>query len=79
MWQEVLSHLVQLGPNGGMERRGRKEQKKKMKEKKRVLERERHHLLSKLPGDRTGGFKWSKRKSSSSMQGLRIETGVMEF
>ena len=40
MWQEVLSHLAQLVPNGGMERRGRKEQKKKRKEKYRVLERD---------------------------------------
>ena len=34
MWQEVLSHLAQLGPNGEMERRGRKEQKKKEGKKK---------------------------------------------
>ena len=30
-------------------------------------------------GDRTGGFKRSKKKSSSSRQGLCIETGVGEF
>ena len=73
MWQEVLSHLAQLGPNGGMERRGRKEHKKRKGEKKR------HHLPSRFPNDRTGSFKRSKRKSSSSLQGLRIETEVVEF
>ena len=36
-------------------------------------------LLSRFPGDRIGDFKRSKRKSSSSRQGLRIETGVEEF
>ena len=45
-------------------------------EKKRELYRERLHLLSKFPDDRTDGFKRSKRKSSSSRQGLRIETGI---
>ena len=53
--------------------------KKEKEGKKRVVERERLHLLSKFPGDRTGGFRRSKRKSSSSRQGLRIETGVGEF
>ena len=53
--------------------------REKGEEKERVLERERLHLLSKFPDDRTEGFRWSKRKSSSSRQGLRIETGVGEF
>ena len=48
-------------------------------EKKRELYRERLHLLSKFPDDRTDGFKRSKRKSSTLRQGLRIETGVGEF
>ena len=52
---------------------------KKEEERERVLERERLHLLSKFPNDRTGGFRQSKRKSSTSRQGLRIETGVVEF
>ena len=50
--------------------------KKKEEEKERVLERERLHLLSKFSDDRTDGFRRSKRKSSSSRQGLRIETGI---
>ena len=53
--------------------------REKVEEKERVLERERLHLLSKFPDDRTEGFRRSKRKSSSSRQGLRIETGVGEF
>ena len=40
MWQEVLSHLVQLGPNGGMERRGRKEHKKNEGKKESFRERD---------------------------------------
>ena len=57
-------------------------EKKKKKEGKRgrkresFRERERLHLLSKFPDDRTDGFRRSKRKSSSSQQGLRIETGI---
>ena len=79
MWQEVLSHLAQLGLNGGMERRGRKEHKNK-RNKKREFWRERHHLLlSRFPDDRTDGFRRSKRKSSSSLQGLHIKIGVVEF
>ena len=50
--------------------------KKKEEEKERVLERERLHLLSKFSDDRTDGFRRSKRKSSSSRQRLRIETGI---
>ena len=45
----------------------------------RSLRGERLHLLSKFLGNRNRGFKRSKRKSSTSRQGLRIETGVGEF
>ena len=56
----------------------KKKAEKKEEEKERVLERE-THLLSKFPDGRTGVYRQSKRKSSSSRQGLRIETGVGEF
>ena len=69
--------MAHLETNTGMGEKKRAE--KKEEEKERVLERDRLQLLSKFPDDRTGGFKRSKRKSSSSRQGLRIETGVGEF
>ena len=47
--------------------------------KKESLREERLHLLSKFLRNRNRGFKRSKRKSSTSRQGLRIETGVGEF
>ena len=56
----------------------RKEQKRKRKKKREFL-RERLHPLFKFPDDRTSGLRRSKMKSSSSQQGLRIETGVEEF
>ena len=52
------SHLTHLGPTGGMGREGEKGEKKKKKEK--ALERERLYLISKFPGNRTGGFRRSK-------------------
>ena len=58
---------------------GRERKRQTRFEKRGVLERERLHILSKFPGDWTGGFRRSKRKSSSSQQGLRIETGIEEF
>ena len=51
----------------------------KKRKKKREFERERLHLLSGFFDDRNRGFKRSNRKSSTSRQGLRIETGVGEF
>ena len=47
--------------------------------KEESLREERLHLLSKFLRNRNRGFKRSKRKSSTSRQGLRIETGVGEF
>ena len=55
----------------------KKEKERKGRERKSC--RERLHLLSKFPGDQTDGFKRSKKKSSFSRQGLRIETGIGEF
>ena len=69
--------MAHLGANSGMGEKKRAE--KKEEEKERVLERETLHLLSKFPDDRTGGFRWSKRKSASSQQGIHIEIGVREF
>ena len=73
-----------LGPTwtkrwDGEEREEGRKKKKEKEEKKKEFWRERHHLLSRFPNDRTGNFRRSKRKSSSSLQGLRIETGVVEF
>ena len=77
MWQVrgqvLLTQLDQIGwerEGGGEKREG---------DLKREFERERLHLLSKFLGNRTDGFKRSKRKSSSSRQGLSIEIGIGEF
>ena len=43
------------------------------------LERERLHLLSKIPGDRTVGFRRGKEQSCSPRQGLRVGTSFGEF
>ena len=36
-------------------------------------------LLSRFPGNRTGGYRWSKKKSASPCRELRVETGNGEF
>ena len=59
---------------GGGVGRGRKNKKGGFK--KESLREER---LSKFLKNWNRGFKRSKRKSSTSRQGLRIETGVGEF
>ena len=70
--------LTHLRPNSGMgEEEGRENRKGGFK--KESWREERLHLLSKFLGNRNRGFKRSKRKSSTSRQGLRIETGVGEF
>ena len=72
--------LTHLRPNIGMgEEGGWGTEKQKGGDLERSLRGERLHLLSKFLGNRNRGFKWSKRKSSTSRQGLRIETGVGEF
>ena len=71
------SHLTHLGPNR-WDGRGREEKEKKEGKKERAW-REKLYLLSKFPGDRTGGFKQSKRESSSPRQELRIEIEIGEF
>ena len=75
MASERTSHLTSIFSQPV----GREGEEKGKPDLKRESFRERLHLLSKFPGDRTGGFKRSKRKSSSSRQGFRIETGVGEF
>ena len=40
---------------------------------------EREHLLSKIPADRTVGFRRSKKESFSTRQGLRVDTDLEEF
>ena len=54
-----------------IKRENRKEREKKLREKL--------YLLFRFLGDRIGDFKRSKKKSSSSLQGICIETGVGEF
>ena len=70
--------LTHLRPNSGMGEEGGTE-KKRGGFRKESLREERLHILSKFLGNRNRGFKRSKRKSSTSRQGLRIETGVGEF
>ena len=78
MWQVrgqvLLTHLDQIG--GEKRRRGREESKPRKDER---FYSKKPSLLSKFPGDWTCDFKRSKGKSSSSRQGLSIETGVEEF
>ena len=76
MWQERGQALDPSWTNSGM---GEEEKTKKGGFKKESLREERLHLLSKFLGNRNRGFKRSKRRSSTSRQGLRIETGVGEF
>ena len=76
-----LTHLrpnIGMGEEGGGGGGGGTE-KQKGGDLERSLRGERLHLLSKFLGNRNRGFKRSKRKSSTSRQGLRIETGVGEF
>ena len=68
-----------MGGGGGGGGGGEEKRKKEQKIEGEKIERERLYLLSRFLGDRIGGFKRSKKKSSSSRQGLRIETGVGEF
>ena len=64
----------------GLQWDGRKEESRKERERKGERFRERDSTFSlNFPDDRIGGFRWSKRKISTSWQGLRIETGVGEF
>ena len=42
-------------------------------------EREREHLLSRIPADRTVGFRRSKKESCSTRRGLRVDTDLVEF
>ena len=57
--------------------RGEKEKEREKREKK-YKKREKLHLLSRFYGDRTVGFRRSKKKSSSMRQDLRVvrESGV---
>ena len=76
MWQERGQALDKSWTNNGM---GEEEKTKKGGFKKGSLREERLHLLYKFLENQNRGFKRSKRKSSTSRQGLRIETGVGEF
>ena len=71
--------LTHLRPNIGMGEEGRDGKTKRGGFKKESLREEILHLLSKFLRNRNCGFKRSKRKSSTSRQGLRIETRVGEF
>ena len=72
---------LDFGPNnsvGGGKGWGEKKEKKEKIERRR-RRREKLHLLSSFPGDRTVGFRRSKRESSSSRQELQVETRIGEF
>ena len=43
------------------------------------LEREREHLLSRFPVNRTVGFLRSKKESRSTRRGQHVGTGFLEF
>ena len=48
-------------------------------EKTYLRERERVQLLSRFPGIRIVGSRWSKRRSWSTLQGLHVDTDFVEF
>ena len=69
-----------LSPSWTKQWDGRKEESIKERGRKRESFRERYSTFSlNFPDDRTDGFRRSKRKISTSRQGLRIETEVGEF
>ena len=41
--------------------------------------RERRLILSRIPADRTIGFRQSKKESCSTRRGLRVDTDLVEF
>ena len=41
--------------------------------------REKLHLLSRFDGDRTVGYRLSKRQSSSTLRGLHIKKKILDF
>ena len=55
------------------------EREKEREKKKEILERERLHLISRIPDDWTFGFRRGKKQSYSPRQGLRMGTGFVEF
>ena len=70
--------LDQVRPNfGGREEIGEKGKREERERGRR--RREKLHLLSKFDGDRIIGFHRSKRQSSSTPRGFRIETKIGEF
>ena len=67
-----------MGEKG--KREGKKnERKEKKRKERRIKDSEKLHLLSKIYGDRTVGFHWSKRKSSSTRRELRVGTRIWGF
>ena len=67
---------LDFGPNNLVEE---KEEGEEEGRKRRIRRREKLHLLSSFSGNRTVGFRRSKRESSSSRQELQVETGIREF
>ena len=54
-------------------------ERKKRERANEEREEERLHLLSKIPGDRTVGFRRGKEQSCSPRQGLHVGTRFGEF
>ena len=52
---------------------------RKLERKGKRRRREKLHFLSRFYGNRTFGFRRSKRQSSSMRRGLRIETKIWDF
>ena len=74
--QVLLTKSSNLVWEGRRKERGSKQREI---EKERVLERERLHLLSKFPDNRTGELRQGKEKSCSPQQGLHVGTSFGEF
>ena len=69
--------LDQVGSNfSGGEEIGEKKEREK---KRRMRRREKLHLLSRFPSDRTIGSGWRKRQSWSTHRELRVDIKISDF
>ena len=77
-WKEIFQ-LNQVDQFGGREGEKGGEEKRKKRKERRIKDSEKLHLLSKIYGDRTVGFRWSKMQSSSTRRELRVGTRIWGF
>ena len=72
--------IKRKGKSNGKQRRTNGRSEHEGEERERERERGKKKLfLSKIYGNRTVGFRWSKRQSQSTHQELRVGTKILEF